>query len=95
MCYHAQHIPEFIPNNILITVSQKIDLKKCQESRVETADYISNNTTVNDAGSDEGPSTSGIISLRGQALKSIEDNLLISLRPILKTKYGLQINVNS
>ena len=73
------------PNTFSSQLVRRLRIRGTDNDEAEAADS-NNNNTVNDEGSDSGPSTSGIASLRGQALKSINDNLLTPLRPILKRK---------
>ena len=72
-------------NTFSTQLVRKLGIRGTDNHKAEAAD-LNNNNTVNDGRSDNGPSTSGIALLRGQVLKSINDNLLTPLRPILKSK---------
>ena len=72
--------PSTFSNNII----EKLGLRGRRTQEAETALTNNNNATEHD---DEArPSTSGIVSPLELALKSIDDNLVTPLRPILKSK---------
>ena len=64
-----------------------------KRGEAEAATFNTNNSDTNN--DEAGPSTSGIASPYVMAVRSIEDNLITPLRPILKTRTKPHKSVNS